>query len=587
MEYTPAALQASIAKLEFITHVAPAEWPRWTGLPLGDAIAFGIDASYEAEEWRLLIRIPRGFPRELPQIYLRDPKNSKPFGHLSWNGGICYKDSQGLVANIRDPLAVLHGCIVEALDTLREHAYDGSYSALHEEFEDYWESQNFGSGTTLCFLEPGKSFEVLTAYRDSKNERKTPITGLFAISQKPDIEDSLYTPLRLLKNKKRSQIPYLHLAQAPLPPGPLTVWTAREVFDVLQQHSDSDEFQAFLSWVESQKWSNYFPLLLAHNRPDGGIVLWGMYFTRKDKARHPMVDTDTNWQVWPMHPRLQSPSYLATRGGAIGSQAGKRVAVIGCGSVGGHIAINLAKTGVGELILVDQDVFSPENIYRHGLGGNYIHPTNEFSKVHALNLDICFNLPQMKVTPIVGELDNFAKKFDLNDYDAIVCATGDFISELSFNEIHHQLQVTTPVIYVWQEGFGIGGHAMQVADPMGAGCLECLYTKSVGFRPHQKTNFIAEGQTITQHLGGCSGAFTPYSYVDAVQTAVLATRAVLHVLGGEKTNMLHSWAGPVAELEGHGYNTSKWYETYTNTKDIDAACFIAPNCAVCGPDDPV
>lgn len=45
----------------------------------------------------------------------------------------------------------------------------------------------------------------------------------------------------------------------------------------------------------------------------------------------------------------------------------RRVAIIGCGSVGSKIATMLARSGVGRFVLVDEDIFLPENLVRNDL----------------------------------------------------------------------------------------------------------------------------------------------------------------------------------------------------------------------------
>ncbi len=47
--------------------------------------------------------------------------------------------------------------------------------------------------------------------------------------------------------------------------------------------------------------------------------------------------------------------------------AGRRVAIVGCGSLGSKIAVMLARSGVGGFLLVDDDLFLPDNLVRHDL----------------------------------------------------------------------------------------------------------------------------------------------------------------------------------------------------------------------------
>ena len=47
--------------------------------------------------------------------------------------------------------------------------------------------------------------------------------------------------------------------------------------------------------------------------------------------------------------------------------AGKKVCIVGAGSAGSKLAMSLARMNIGELLLIDFDVFLPENIERHTL----------------------------------------------------------------------------------------------------------------------------------------------------------------------------------------------------------------------------
>ena len=47
--------------------------------------------------------------------------------------------------------------------------------------------------------------------------------------------------------------------------------------------------------------------------------------------------------------------------------AGKKVAVVGCGSLGSKVATTLARSGVQSFSLIDQDIFMPENLVRNEL----------------------------------------------------------------------------------------------------------------------------------------------------------------------------------------------------------------------------
>ncbi len=54
---------------------------------------------------------------------------------------------------------------------------------------------------------------------------------------------------------------------------------------------------------------------------------------------------------------------------AYGVLAGKKVGIVGCGSLGSKIAASLARSGVGNVVLIDDDILTPGNLLRHELDG--------------------------------------------------------------------------------------------------------------------------------------------------------------------------------------------------------------------------
>lgn len=96
------------------------------------------------------------------------------------------------------------------------------------------------------------------------------------------------------------------------------------------------------------------------------------------------------------------------------------VAVFGIGGVGGYVVEALARTGVGELTLVDSDTVAPSNLNRQIIA---LHSTLGMSKVEAAKnrvLDIC---PDIKVHAMeVFYLPETANSFDFSRYDYVVDA---------------------------------------------------------------------------------------------------------------------------------------------------------------------
>lgn len=68
--------------------------------------------------------------------------------------------------------------------------------------------------------------------------------------------------------------------------------------------------------------------------------------------------------------------------------------VFGAGALGGHTALALAESGVGQLNIIDHDVLLPGNVVRHVVGNDQIGST----KVRAVEREIAKHAPWTKVS---------------------------------------------------------------------------------------------------------------------------------------------------------------------------------------------
>ena len=99
---------------------------------------------------------------------------------------------------------------------------------------------------------------------------------------------------------------------------------------------------------------------------------------RSAKVRRESVErVDPSW----VHGRDRDPHSTDLRK--------KKVAIVGCGSVGSSVAMHLAKAGVGTFFLIDHDVLAWPNVSRHELGASAVSR----KKVEALASKIRADFP--------------------------------------------------------------------------------------------------------------------------------------------------------------------------------------------------
>ncbi len=83
----------------------------------------------------------------------------------------------------------------------------------------------------------------------------------------------------------------------------------------------------------------------------------------------------------------------------------KRVLILGCGSVGSLVAMELAKSGVGNFLLVDADIMEYHNICRHQCG---IEDVGDL-KINALERKLKNINPSVNVEKFEGVVENLPK----------------------------------------------------------------------------------------------------------------------------------------------------------------------------------
>ena len=98
-----------------------------------------------------------------------------------------------------------------------------------------------------------------------------------------------------------------------------------------------------------------------------------------------------------------------------------------------------------------------------------------------------------------------------------------------------------------------------------------------------RASFVAPGQRFTKDTSGCANRFTPYSSLDASNTASLAVRTARKVLSGKiTTNSLYSWKGESDDLTNGGFQVSDRH-TYFDVTSADKGVEVHnPGCTICG-----
>jgi molybdopterin/thiamine biosynthesis adenylyltransferase len=219
------------------------------------------------------------------------------------------------------------------------------------------------------------------------------------------------------------------------------------------------------------------------------------------------------------------------------------VAVLGCGSVGGAVAVLLAEAGVGSLFLVDPESVTAANLGRHPLGASALGK----NKAEALGARI------RKDYPHIRELQTFDSRWQVAfqggttsflSCDMIISAMGDWAAEGALNEWHLIQNRSLPVVYGWTEPFAAAGHALAIGRS--GGCLQCGFSTS-GKPPFQVTEW-PDGNGLRVEPA-CGVTFQPYGPIELNHTITLICELALDCLLGHVNDSSHRiWASRRAYL---------------------------------------
>lgn len=136
----------------------------------------------------------------------------------------------------------------------------------------------------------------------------------------------------------------------------------------------------------------------------------------------------------------------------------KKVGVVGAGSAGSKIAITLARSGVGNFVLVDDDVFIPQNVKRHTLtwtsvGENKVDALS--TQIRQVSANARVDVRRMRLTSQESASGSAGALDALADCDLIIDATAD---ASTLNQISLIVaRDSKPLVWLEVYAGGIGG----------------------------------------------------------------------------------------------------------------------------------
>ncbi|WP_288398382.1 E2/UBC family protein [uncultured Acinetobacter sp.] len=217
---------------------------------------------------------------------------------------------------------------------------------------------------------------------------------------------------------------------------------------------------------------------------------------------------------------------------AVGDLSSKKIALIGCGTIGGYLSELLLKSGAGvnkgKLDLYDFDTYQPQNFGRHSL------TSCDFGKSKASALKDKLN----QSTHLSTNIRDFQCSFPLESkvlqyYDIIIDATGRPPIAKRLAYLIRNLQLTNTPILI--HGFNDGnGRASKVFIDYSIACINCLNKDPAFYKNSVDLRFLHLSE-LNEKKVSCGSTYTPYDAAVSITTAALIQEAALSTLEEEST----------------------------------------------------
>jgi hypothetical protein len=462
---------------------------------------------------------------ELPKVRLLEIPAHLPsvIPHLGNDGYLCYIAKGSVVLDIFDPVGQSLACIKRAEEVLEQVLKGEMIHDLEEEFYAYWgggelclvdmQERRLGKQKTLVFKNGSRLVAVVTD-DESRTNKKLKVLGY-------DRADFTVLTYRVKTNAK--------------PRPDTTSWPPKTVNEVLAwqglldfrcrkkieqriQEGAAAKAKGALILIESPLLTYGFTVYYNHVRNQDGKI-------KLSKRRAAVYSL----KVSPLSVIRIDDRYMAERNVPRSKTlAGNKIAIVGCGTIGGYLAEMLVKSGAGtsggQLILIDSDILLPQNIGRHRLG----FPNLFTNKATGMSDELRRLAPGADIRALPVDV----MQAELGILNLLIDATGE---EPLGHWLCERYLKNTSMLSVWVEGPGVAVRALLHTTSEGA-CYRCLYEAS------RKGLFQTVIGTMPKLMAGhgCEGLYVPFPATVSVQAASLGAEMVMSWLNNSHSPSLQT-----------------------------------------------
>lgn len=530
----------------------------------------------------ITICIPKMWYENLIDIYI-DKYDNLPFmPHINQRGKICLFELEGCLID-RNLVGIIIQSLFRARSILEKGFLGENSEDFIEEFELY--ISELQSVRQAKFVVPKLKQDMLLKCKskDTKQNRKERYAEF--MQKKNQLIYYLGESSKELERWDEQRTSIKNAAY-------FLIYPKRIIYPPdIREHISLDYLNLLLKYTPSKsgkillKLPNEKVIVFAINQPNGVCNYLGFSITggviKKIDQKYYFESCKT---IKPIVIRRVDKEYMLMRTKETAITKQKKILVIGCGSIGGHLINELVKSGYDDLTIVDDDILTEENIFRHVLGMEYVSS----SKCDALENYIRRNIPDASIKPLKEKAEEaiLEEDLELDEYDMVISAVGNHNFNRWLNEYVMSKQLKVPIIYAWNEVYGIGNHVAYFKIGNKA-CYECLFGRDdYSGEIYDKTAYCRRGQNIVYNSGGCGKSYVPYGNTISIKTVLLCLDMIRNIFENNvNDNMLISMKGDNNYFVSKGLEVSPRYLNQENQiKKLFGKEFFNCKCGVCNGD---
>lgn len=452
---------------------------------------------------------------DLPRIRLLEipPELPAAVPHLGAGGGLCYLAKGTVVLDIYDPVGQSLACLERAAVVFGQIVKGEMIEDLAEEFFAYWHGW-------LCFVD----MQGNDLGRQNCVVAQASGSPVWFIT---DNEDRTTEKLKSLGYQVTDQTVLTYRIKTSAQPRPLTShWPPETVADILAWQSTLDprcrrKIHERIKEGESKKANGVLIVIESPLMTYGFAVLYDRQRQVQKGKLADRRDSSYGLKAMPVSVVRIDDRYLAKRNiPKSKTLAGKNLAVVGCGTIGGYLSDMLVKAGAGtcggKLTLVDFDYLLPQNIGRHRLG----FPDLLSNKAEAMAKELKRLAPGADIRALPVDV----RQAQLGKLDLLIDATGE---ESLGHWLCGNYPPPMPMLSVWIEGPGTAVRALLRMNASGA-CFRCLWHSNK--RGELRSTLDPLPAILAGH--GCEGLYVPFPASVSVHAASLGAEMTLDWVNG-------------------------------------------------------